>query len=195
MGSVRGAARVLLIGLMGSGKTSVGIELARRLGCPYLDNDRLLQEETGLSLRTLFESRGAAQLHEREWQIFTEILDGSGAWVASAAASVVADPRTAPALRRREIWVVWLRAHVQTLVSRIGEAHERPLLDHNPRATLTRMMEERGPVYQRLSSLVVDVDDASVGQIARSIEASLAKRVDSGGAARNRRGNRREATT
>lgn len=174
--------RVLLVGLMGAGKTSVGRELARRLGCQFLDNDELLLEATGLSLRALFDTRGVAELHKGEWQVFTELLHRPGPWVASAAASAIADPRVEQILRERPVNVVWLRARVDTLVARVGDSHDRPLLESDARATLTRMAKERTPAYERTSTATVDVDDRSPGDVADVIVLMLQRP----GAARRR---------
>jgi shikimate kinase len=168
---------VLLIGLMGTGKTTVGVELARRLDCPYLDNDVLLQEHTGLSLRAVFDARGTDELHQREWEVFKNLLQRPGPWVASAAASVITEERVVAALQGVGVFVVWLRARVDTLVARVGGARDRPLLDDDAWSTFTRMVEERSPLYRRVSSMIVDVDELSPAQVAESIEAGLTAKL------------------
>jgi shikimate kinase len=164
-----GPPRILLIGLMGAGKTRVGTELARRVGCDYLDNDVLLQEATGMSLRAFFDAHGSVALHDREWHVFEWMLEKPAPWVASAAASVVADQRAEPRLIELGIFVVWLRARVDTLVKRVHGGANRPLLEGDVEATIARMARERSGAYAAISNLTLDVDDAVVADTATSI--------------------------
>jgi shikimate kinase len=143
---------------MGSGKTTVGHLLAERLGVPYLDNDALLRDATGLSPGAYQEQHGAVALHRREWSIFLRILERPGSWVASAAASVVDDPRAAARLEADRVLAVWLRARADTLVRRVSGGAERPLGPAPTAATFTRVLERRAAAFARLASLTIDTD-------------------------------------
>jgi shikimate kinase len=161
--------RVLMLGLMGSGKTSVGRLLAEQLRIPYLDNDALLREATGLSPAAYQEQHGALLLHRREWSVFVRILEQPGSWIASAAASVVDDPRAASLIETHAVHSVWLRARPDTLVRRVAGGSERPLGAPPTTTMFTRMLERRAPGYARLSAVIVDTDARTPQDCARLI--------------------------
>ena len=115
-------ARVLLLGLMGSGKTTVGQALASRLGWSYIDNDDLVEEFAGVTKASLVEAQGATELRAAEAQALRLAIRRPGPLVAGVAAGVVLDPDDAAPLEDPpdDVALVWLRARIDTLAERFA---------------------------------------------------------------------------
>lgn len=169
--------RVLLVGMMGAGKTTVGKLLAGKLGWRYVDSDDEVEELTGHTVKELFESGGEQAFRPVESKALAAALDDEGPAVVSVAGGAVLDPANR-ALLRSAGTVVWLRAHPETLLDRVraeadaaargvrGAQDHRPLLDRDPGGTLTRLDRERRPIYREVADLVVDVDGLAPGVVA-----------------------------
>lgn len=168
-------SRVLLIGMMGAGKTTVGNELASRLGWPYLDSDAEIVRLTGSTVPEIFASRGEAAFRAEERRVLEEATTSDGPVVVSVAGGAVLDPDN-----RRRIagagLVVWLRAEVATLAGRVGTGDGRPLLGDDPATSLARLYAERRELYAGLAELTVDVDGKAPAEIADRILSALAGR-------------------
>ena len=156
--------RIVLVGMMGAGKTSVGTEVARRLGWRWWDNDVELQRESGRDARTLVAALGVEAAHAEETRVLLEALRDLDRAVVAAAGSVVQDPRAVEALRGE--WVVWLRARVETLAERVRGGAHRPFMDAEVALTLHQLDAERRGLYEQVATLVVDVDDLSPAEVA-----------------------------
>ena len=148
------AARVILLGLMGSGKTTIGEVLAKRTGWPALDNDALLRELTGKTLNEVA-ALGADQLHDAERDILLHVLTRPAPFIAGAAAAVIEYPEVTPALHQGA-FAVYLHVPPEELVTRIGDDADRPWLKPDPLAALTSMYETRDALYRRAAAYVVD---------------------------------------
>lgn len=146
--------RVVLMGLMGCGKSTVGHLLAERTGWPYFDNDDLLRELTGMSLNENADL-GADSLHELERQVIREIVDRPPPFNAGAAAAVVEDPGIVKLLHTRT-FAVYLHTPPEVLVERIGDDVNRPWLRPDPRAVLEKMYAERDPLFRKAAAFVAD---------------------------------------
>ncbi|HEV2088909.1 MAG TPA: shikimate kinase [Cryptosporangiaceae bacterium] len=163
--------RVVLLGLMGSGKTTVGQPLAAHLGAEYRDNDTLLRRATGRSL-TQLAHEGTDVLHAAERAVVRGVLAEDPPLVAGAAAAVIEDAPTRALLARRS-FPVYLHARPETLVERGGADDHRPWLRPDPLAALRRMYATRDPLYREVAALVVDADQPPDGAV-RDILAALA---------------------
>ncbi|MBP7146848.1 MAG: AAA family ATPase [Acidobacteria bacterium] len=162
--------RIVLIGMMGSGKTSVGRELSALLGWPYVDNDDVLRERTGLSVGELFARHGEPEAHAAEARALAESLRRPGPVIVAVPGGAVLDPSSRELLAGER--VVWLRARPETLAARVrGSA--RPLLGDDPDAAIAALEQQRRPHYARLAQLVVDVDDLAPAEIAARIAGQL----------------------
>lgn len=159
--------RIVLIGMMGAGKTSVGVELARRLGWRWWDNDVELERDTGRTARTLVEERGVEAAHAEEARVLLDALRTLDGAVVAAAGSVVQDPRAFEALRGE--WVVYLRASVDTLIERVRGAAHRPFIDAEVALTFHQLDAERRGLYEQLATLVLDVDAISPARAAELV--------------------------
>ena len=160
--------RVLLVGMMATGKTTVGRAVAARTGWPYVDNDELVVRDTGLTARELLARDGEPALRSAESAVLTTLLAMPEPLVAGVPGGVVLDPDDRARLRAGG-HVVWLRAAVPTLVQRVGDASDRPWLGDDPAAALTRLAAVRGPLYAEVATQVVDVDDRTPDELAAQI--------------------------
>jgi shikimate kinase len=166
--------RVLLVGMMGSGKTTVGQALSARTGWSYVDNDAMVAELAGAPTPELQATRGGDALHVLEAVVVDRILAMDPPLVAGIPGSAIVSESLREHLRAGG-HVVWLRARIETLAARIGDGTSRPFFAGQDVAdTLTRLYEGREPLYAASAHEVVDVDDLEPGAIADRILAGLA---------------------
>lgn len=163
--------RVLLVGMMASGKSTVGRLLGERLGWPYYDNDELLRRAVGVDTRSVLEQRGEAALRRAESAALTVALTEGGPLVAGVAGGVITDPLDCDRLRAGG-FVVWLRASVETLARR-AKGTDRPWLGTDAEAALTSLYAGRADLYLSVASYVVDVDTLPTAVVAERITAAL----------------------
>jgi shikimate kinase len=143
---------------MGSGKSTVGHLLARRLGRPFVDNDEALEARAGRSAHAIADAQGADALHVLEAQALVDALGRPEPAVIAAAASVVEEPIAVGALQGDD--VVYLHAMPEVLAPRVvaHAAHDdhRPFVDHDARAVLEAQYAERDPRYRALATTTVE---------------------------------------
>jgi shikimate kinase len=151
--------KVVLVGLMGTGKTTVGTLLAERLGYPFIDTDDVIWDRTGRTVRQIFEEDGEPAFRRLETEVLVDSLAPGGPAVIAAAGGVVLNETNRQALRGSDAHVVWLRAKPAVLVDRVAGQGHRPLLDDDPAATLAAMHASRDALYAEVADSVIDVDD------------------------------------
>lgn len=148
---------VVLVGLMGAGKSSIGRRLAARLDLPFLDADTEIETAAGCTIPEFFKLHGEAAFRDGERRVIARLLEGPPCVLATGGGAFM-DAETRAHIARSGI-SVWLRADLETLVRRTSRREERPLLaTGDARATLARLMDERYPVYEQ-ADIVVDSDD------------------------------------
>jgi shikimate kinase len=141
---------IVLIGLMGAGKTHVGRKLAVALDVPYTDIDTVIVEEEGASIASLFETKGEPYFRDVERKTIKRFLSGD-VGILSPGGGAVMTPDTADLIWDKAL-SIWLCAGIDVLVERVSRNADRPLLKQgNPREILQNLMEKRGPVYARAS--------------------------------------------
>jgi shikimate kinase len=164
--------RVLLIGMMGAGKSTTGRLLADRLGWPYLDSDDEIERRTGRTVPEIWKADGEPAFRAEESKVLAQACTSDGPVVVSVAGGAVLDPDNRARIREAGL-VVWLRAEVSTLAVRVGTGAGRPLLEAGPAAALARLSETRAPIYADLARLTFDVDRMSPPQVVDRIVEEL----------------------
>ena len=170
------AERLALVGMMGAGKSTVGVLTAGRLGWRFVDLDEEVCAHTGSSVAELFASRGEPEFRGLEAACLAEALAGGDDVVVAVGGGAVLDPGNRQLLRDKAT-VAWLRATPPTLATRVGDDVARPLLQSGdgPEAVLSTLNAERRPLYEEVADLVVDVDDLSPAQVVDRLCAALAR--------------------
>jgi shikimate kinase len=168
---------IVLVGLMGAGKSCIGRRLAARLGLAFTDADAEIEAAAGCSIQEIFERHGEAAFRDGERRVIARLLRGPRQVLATGGGAYM-DPQTRAEIREHAI-SVWLRADLDLLHRRTSRRDTRPLLKHgNPLETLDRLMIERHPVYAEADITVVSDDgppDATVERVFLGIEAFLAE--------------------
>jgi shikimate kinase len=160
--------RLLLVGMMGAGKTTVGRLLAERLGWAYLDSDAQVTRTTGRTVPEIFTEDGETAFRAEETKALTAAVSGPDPMVVSVAGGAVLSEDNRDLLARSGV-VVWLRARPETLAKRVGDGAGRPLLGGDPGTALTALYEVRRPLYDSVASVIVDVDELSAEQVAERV--------------------------
>jgi shikimate kinase len=170
--------RIWMVGMMGSGKSTVGAVLAGRLGWALVDTDALIEQRTGQRIARLWSAQGEAAFRAWEGRVIDEVSAAPGPVVISVGGGAVLDPANRERMTHSGL-VVWLRADVRTLVARVGTGETRPVLGDDPEASLTRVDAARRAHYQDVADLVVDVDgvgpERAVDVIMGSARGALAR--------------------
>ena len=162
---------ILLVGMMGAGKTTTGKLVARRLGWNYKDSDADVEAATGLTVPDLFARDGEAAFRAAEANVLTAACrDESPAVISVAGGAVLnADNRRLIAASGT---VVWLRARPETLAARVGDGAGRPLLGNDPAEAMARLFEERAPYYAEVADAVIDVEGLTLEAVADRVMAA-----------------------
>jgi shikimate kinase len=174
------AEHLLLVGMMGAGKSTVGRLVAARLGRPHLDTDMEVERSAGESVSAIFSTRGEGWFRLEESRVLAEVLAGEVPAVVSVGGGAVLDPAHRVALRAGGT-VVWLRARPETLGRRVGKKGDRPLLAGVAGGTtsvLARIEAERRPLYQEVAAEVIDVDELTTTAVADRVVALAAAASD-----------------
>ncbi|PQA88989.1 shikimate kinase [Hyphococcus luteus] len=141
------ARSVVLVGMMGAGKTTVGRRLAPRLGLPFYDADQEIEKASGMSVSDLFAAHGEKSFREGEARVIRRLLEGPPHVLATGGGAVT-HPETRELIKKRAV-SVWIEADLDTIVARATKRNTRPLLQAgDPRETLERLIEERRPYYE-----------------------------------------------
>ena len=169
---------VVLVGLMGAGKSCIGRRLAPRLNLDFVDADAEIERAAGCTIEEIFERHGEAAFRDGERRVIQRLL-GQPVQVLATGGGSFMDPRTRAAIHERAI-SVWLRADLELLLKRTGRRNSRPLLKRgDPRAILSELIAERYPVYGEADIVVDSADgppEVTVERMRAAIEAYLASR-------------------
>jgi len=137
---------IVLVGLMGAGKTCIGRELAGRLGVPFIDADTEIEAAAGCKIEDIFRIYDEQEFREGERRVLARLLDGPVQVLATGGGAFM-DPDTRRKTHEKAI-SIWLRADLDLLASRVGRRSNRPLLKgQNAREVLSKLIDERYPVY------------------------------------------------
>ena len=163
---------IVLVGLMGAGKSAIGRRLAPRLGLPFRDSDMEIEAAAGRTVPEMFAQFGEAHFRAGERRVIRRLLDGPPVVLATGGGAFM-DAATRATIRARAI-SIWLRAPLSVLLRRVGQHRTRPLLAHgDPAAILSGLMTQRHPVYAE-ADVIVDCGDDTPDQTMRRVADAVA---------------------
>jgi shikimate kinase len=166
---------IVIVGAMGSGKTTVGTRVAAALGRPFVDNDARLAQVTGSSAAEIAARDGADALHRAEAASLLDALGSAVPSVIAAAASTIADDGVRSALSRSAL-VVWLRADPAVLVSRMPGSATRPFRERDPARLVAEQARERDHWFGAVADVTVDTGREPVDRVVARVLASADER-------------------
>lgn len=167
---------IVLVGLMGVGKSTVGRRLAQRLGLPFIDSDAAIQDASGLPAGDVLERYGEPDFRDGERRVVARLIDGQIRVIATGGGAYV-DPRTRKLLNEQAI-TIWLDAPVEVLTERTSRRNTRALLRKgNPRETLERLAQERREAYQQ-AHIHVKSGTGAHANVVEAIIRALDKHLD-----------------
>lgn len=169
---LRDAGNVILVGMMGCGKSTLGRQLARRLRKRFIDSDLEIEERTGVSIPVIFEKEGESGFREREGKILAELAELKDIVLATGGGAVLSEANRK--LLRKAGEVVYLHASVEVLFARTRAAKNRPLLDvADPEEKLRQLYQLRDPIYRETAHIVVESDHHRVSALLNRLLQSL----------------------
>jgi shikimate kinase len=168
---------LVLVGLMGAGKTNIGRRLATRLQLDFVDADAEIEAAAGESIEEIFRRHGEAFFREGERRVIARLLDGPVHVLATGGGAFM-DPQTRAIIRQRGI-SIWLRAELELLLARVARRDNRPLLKAgDPREVMARLMAERHPVYAEADIIVDSIDgppELTLGRVIAELKRYVAE--------------------
>ena len=169
------ARTVVLVGLMGAGKTAIGKRLAVRLGLAFVDADAEIEIAAGCTIDEYFSRHGEAAFREGERRVIARLIEQPVHILATGGGAFI-DGTTRTLLRERSM-TVWLRADLDLLVARTARRNNRPLLKQgDPREILARLIAIRYPIYQE-ADLIVDSEDCPLDEMVERVQAAIERHI------------------
>lgn len=162
--------RVVLVGTMGAGKTTVGRLVAASLGCAFLDSDHVVEERAGKPVSEIFVDDGEQYFRALEREVVAEALSGFDGVLALGGGAAV-DPATRELLSGHT--VVFLKVGLSDAASRVGLGVSRPMLLGNVRGRIKQLLDERTPVYESVATWTVETDGTDANAVAQDVVALL----------------------
>jgi shikimate kinase len=164
---------LVLVGMMGAGKSSVGRKLAMRLALPFVDADTEIETAAGMTIPEIFQKRGEPEFRSGEARVIARLLE-NGPQVLATGGGAYMNPETRGLIAQKGV-SVWLKAEFDVLMRRIRRRSDRPLLQMpDPAATLQRLMDERYPVYAQADVTIESRDVSHEVVVDETIEGVLA---------------------
>ena len=164
---------IVLVGLMGAGKTSVGRRLAEKLGIPFVDADHEIEAAAGKPIKEIFADHGEAYFREGERRVIQRLI-GNGAQVLATGGGAYMNDETRARIQEHGI-SVWLRASLPLLMKRVAKRQDRPLLQaDDPEKVMRDLMDKRYPIYA-LADVAVESRDVQHGQMVNDVIRALAQ--------------------
>ena len=166
---------VILVGMMGAGKTSVGKRLAVALGVPFRDADVEIEEAAGCTVNEIFDRLGEPAFREGERKVIERLL-GEPPHILATGGGAFMDPKTRAAINERAI-SVWLKADIDLLLGRVTRKDTRPLLRNtDPRTALDNLLKDREPVYEQADIIVMSDAGPHETVVKRTLKALNARK-------------------
>jgi shikimate kinase len=168
-GSTEPSRHLVLVGMTGAGKSSVGRQVADRLNCEWVDTDQLIEKSAGRTVRDIFAEDGEASFRALETQALRAALEATEPSVISTGGGIVLIEANRQLLSAPQHRVVWLMADPSILLERLQHGMHRPLLDEDPEGTLKKMWQQREALYREVADVIVSVDGRSIVDVAEAI--------------------------
>jgi shikimate kinase len=171
-----GPRSLVLVGMMGAGKSAIGRKLAQRLNLPFVDADAEIERAAGMSISDIFAKHGEPYFRAGEARVIARLLEG-GPQVLATGGGAFMHPQSREAIRAKGI-SVWLKADYDVLMKRIKRRGDRPMLKtEDPGETLRRLMQERDPIYAE-ADVIVNSRDVPHEIIIAEIISAVAPRLE-----------------
>lgn len=155
---------ITIVGMMGSGKSTLGAALADTLGWSFYDSDKVIEAETGKTIPQIFENEGDAAFRQRERDTLGKLFNDHPRAIIATGGGSISIPETADMIFDRSL-SLWVHAPIEVLVSRTSRQSNRPLLKTgDPKEILTNLLEKREPIYRR-AHVHVETAEIPVGQV------------------------------
>ena len=168
---------VVLIGMMGAGKSTIGRRMAARLRLPFLDADTEIETAAGMSIPDIFEAHGEPHFRDGEARVIARLLDGGPAVIATGGGAFMRE-ETRNRVRDKAV-SIWLKADADVIMKRVRRRSDRPLLQNaDPEGTVSRLLGEREPVYGTADLTILSRDVPHDRIVDECIEALHAKLCD-----------------
>jgi shikimate kinase len=165
---------VVLIGMMGAGKSTIGRRMAARLRLPFLDADTEIETAAGMSIPDIFEAHGEPHFRDGEARVIARLLEGGPAVVATGGGAFMRE-ETRNRVRDKAV-SIWLKADADVIMKRVRRRSDRPLLQNaDPEGTVSRLLGEREPVYGTADLIILSRDVPHDRIVDECIEALHAK--------------------
>lgn len=162
---------IVLVGLMGVGKSTIGRRLASRMNLPFIDADDEIERAAGMSIQEIFDTYGEQAFRDGERRVISRLIDGTPKVIATGGGAFVNDDTRRLILEKAV--AVWLDADIDILVERVARREGRPLLKgRNPREVLTELAKAREPFYAQAPIRIVSADtphDSTIDKIMKAI--------------------------
>lgn len=165
-------SNIFLVGLMGSGKTTIGRALAKRLNLRFIDADQEIEARTGASIPLIFEIEGEASFRQREADVIRDLTAQQGIVLATGGGAVL-NEQSRRYLHERGI-VIYLRASVNSILQRTSHDRNRPLLQTaDPKAKIEELSRQRAPLYQEVAHITIETGRPNVQSVLQNILVQL----------------------
>lgn len=172
---------IVLVGLMGAGKTSIGRRLAEKLGLAFVDADHEIEAAAGKTIADIFAEHGEAYFRDGERKVIARLME-NGEQILATGGGAYMNPETRARIREGGI-CVWLKADLDLLMKRVMKRNDRPLLrTADPEAVMRRLIEDRYPVYAE-ADVTVECRDVQHAQMVNDVLRALARKAQSESAA------------
>ena len=149
-------SKIILVGMMGAGKTTIGKLLSNKLGYDFIDLDKIIEEKSGVKINTIFEIEGESGFRERELQVLRDSLEKDKV-IISTGGGIVTNENSRTQLIKHKALIIYLKANLQTLCHRLKNDNSRPILNVDDKEqVIERILEKREPYYQDLADMDVD---------------------------------------
>ncbi|HIP94115.1 MAG TPA: shikimate kinase AroK [Leucothrix sp.] len=168
---------IILVGLMGAGKSTIGRSLAKQLKMNFYDSDRLIEERTGVDISTIFEIEGEQGFRDREEEIIAELCQKNDIILATGGGCILRE-QTRKNMQKAG-HVVYLRTNADLLYSRIRHDKSRPLMQtKNPIDTLKKLLDDREPYYFEVADTVIMTGKQKINVIVKKVRNILKEKLD-----------------